>query len=137
MEPSKFPKSPKTSVTQGTVCCVLLCRAEIPCRTLIIIILYPEAWDWIVCILAGININVTAVTQLLRSFKNFPQYLVQPPPASGNVWLEGRRWTKSQPVALQGAAISVMLHTPSSSKKPSQVLHKYILFTDFCTSQEN
>lgn len=41
----------------------------------------------------------------------------------------------SQPVALQGAAISVMLHTPSSSKKPSQVLHKYILFTGFCTSQ--
>lgn len=71
MEPSKFPKSPKTWVTQGTVCCVLLCRAEIPCRTLIIIILYPEAWDWTVCILTGTNRNVTAVTQLLRSFKKF------------------------------------------------------------------
>lgn len=36
----------------------------------IIVILYPEAWDQIVCILTCMTINVTVVTQLLRPFKN-------------------------------------------------------------------
>lgn len=137
-QPSKFPKPPKISVTQGTVSCVLLCRGEIPSRTLIIIILYPEAQDWIVCILTGININVTVVIQLLESLKKFPHYLAQTPLASGNVWLEGRRWTKSQSIQSippQGAAISLTLHTPSPSKKTSQIQHNYILFTYFFTSQ--
>lgn len=70
MSPVNSQSLQETSVTQGAVSCVLPCRGEIPSRALIIVILYPEAWDRIVCILTRMTINVTGVTQLLRPFKN-------------------------------------------------------------------